>query len=542
MKKKDRYLLEEEDGGLEFYDTDPETGEYGWKGEDQEEDEDFLYDLEMDPYARRGRARKADQKASRGTTGKADQEASWGTTGKAGQRADWGIKGKAGQKPGRETDRKVVPDINEEQEEDGYRESRSWKEDVGEEDMWNGSARDRYARNRPSKGRKPARRRKGGGYWIKTVFSLIGVLTVMVAVMYAGTVVYMRFQEARQNRENILPAAGMQDGEDIPNGSGEDVNKITLDENGNVISAVSGSAVYSQEELDAKVAEAVLAAQNQGQEAVLDTIMTGLSQGDTVLETLRPLYPDHLVVGSGGKYHFVPINHSLQMNHLSEENLNILESGEFQYLTEGQVSSHKGIDVSKHQGEINWNQVAADGVEFAFIRVGFRGYGAEGKLVEDEYFDRNIQGAQAAGIKTGVYFYSQAITEAEVLEEAQLVIDKLASYTLQCPVVFDVERVSGSDGRMNKISVEERTRFTALFCQTIENAGYRPMIYHNTEMGSLFLDLPALEAYDKWFASYSDSLYYPYEYKVWQYSQSGSVQGIKGAVDLNISFAPLWTE
>lgn len=536
MKKEDRYLLEEEDGGLEFYETDPDTGEDGWKEEDQEED--FLNDLEMDPYARRGRGEKTDRRLE----GKRDQKAARKADQKEGRKKGRGAEEKAGRKPGRGADRKSVSDVLEEQEADRYRGSRSWKEDVGEEDMWDGSARDGYARNRPSSGRKPARRRRGGGYWIKTVFAMIGVLTVMVAVMYAGIMVYTRFQEAGQGGGNILPAAGMQDGEDIPGGSGEDVNKITLDENGNVISAASGSAVYSQEELDAKVAEAVLAAQNQGQEEVLGSIMTGLSQGDTVLETLRPLYPDHLVVGSGGKYHFVPINHALQMNQLSAENLNILESGEFQYLTEGQVSSHKGIDVSKHQGEINWNQVAADGVEFAFIRVGFRGYGAEGKLVEDEYFDRNIQGAQAAGIKTGVYFYSQAITEAEVLEEAQLVIDKLASYTLQCPVVFDVERVSGSDGRMNKISVEERTRFTALFCQTIENAGYRPMIYHNTEMGSLFLDLPALEAYDKWFASYSDSLYYPYEYKVWQYSQSGSVQGIKGAVDLNISFAPLWTE
>ena len=142
----------------------------------------------------------------------------------------------------------------------------------------------------------------------------------------------------------------------------------------------------------------------------------------------------------------------------------------------------------------------------------------------------------------GVYFYSQAVSAEEVQEEAAFVLEKIAPYKIDCPVVFDVERVSESDGRMNGISVEDRTAFTLQFCQIIENAGYKPMIYHNTEMGVMLLGLEALEKYDKWFAAYSDVFYYPYDYKVWQYSQTGSVQGIQGAVDLNISFAPLWEE
>ena len=104
------------------------------------------------------------------------------------------------------------------------------------------------------------------------------------------------------------------------------------------------------------------------------------------------------------------------------------EDGEVQYMQDGQVVSHKGIDVSKHQGNIDWTKVAADGVEFAFIRVGLRGYGTEGKLVEDEYFEQNIKGALQAGIKVGVYFYSQAITDAELLEEANLVLEKVKPY------------------------------------------------------------------------------------------------------------------
>ena len=138
-------------------------------------------------------------------------------------------------------------------------------------------------------------------------------------------------------------------------------------------------------------------------------------------------------------------------------------------MQDGQVVSHKGIDVSKHQGNIDWTKVAADGVEFAFIRVGLRGYGTEGKLVEDEYFEQNIKGALQAGIKVGVYFYSQAITDAELLEEANLVLEKIKPYNVELPIVYDVEKVSGGKGRANDLSVEERTRLTALFCQTVQS-------------------------------------------------------------------------
>ena len=271
----------------------------------------------------------------------------------------------------------------------------------------------------------------------------------------------------------------------------------------------------SQEQLEEQVADA----RQQAAREVLEEIRTELNGGDTILQTLRPLYPDDLIVYSGGQYHFVPINRSLKMHQRDAGNLNILDTGEYQYLQDGNVVSHKGIDVSRHQGEIDWNLVAQDGVEFAFIRVGYRGYGT-GKLVEDEYFEDNIKGAATAGIKVGVYFYSQAINEEEVREEADFVLEKIAPYQIDCPVVFDVERVSDSDGRMNALTVEERTLLTEIFCQVIENAGYRPMIYHNTEMGVMMLEIGNLENYDKWFAAYSDVFYYPYDHKIWQYYET----------------------
>lgn len=278
----------------------------------------------------------------------------------------------------------------------------------------------------------------------------------------------------------------------------------------------------------------------QAKAEVLDGIRAGLETGDdTMVEVLRPFYTDDIVVVSNGKFHFVPINRELKLNGYSDSNLNILESGEYQYIEDDKVISHKGIDVSRFQGNIDWKAVAGDGVEFAFIRVGNRGYGT-GKLVDDEKFDSNIRGALNAGIHVGVYIYSQAINDAEILEEAQFVMNKLAAYDVKCPIVFDVEKTADASGRMNQLSVEERTNLTLLFCQTVEAEGYKPIIYHNMEMSTLMLDIETLEQYDKWFAYYNDDMYYPYEYKIWQYSDKGSVNGINTEVDMNISFEAFW--
>lgn len=364
----------------------------------------------------------------------------------------------------------------------------------------------------------------------KKALTMAACLAGMVAVMFLTVTVCVRIAE--KLKEDAAPAIG--EGS-VPNYVNIDEMGNVVDGEGKIVGVLSDSVVYSQEQLEEQVADA----RQQAAREVLEEIRTELNGGDTILQTLRPLYPDDLIVYSGGQYHFVPINRSLKMHQRDAGNLNILDTGEYQYLQDGKVVSHKGIDVSRHQGEIDWNLVAQDGVEFAFIRVGYRGYGT-GKLVEDEYFEDNIKGAATAGIKVGVYFYSQAINEEEVREEADFVLEKIAPYQIDCPVVFDVERVSDSDGRMNALTVEERTLLTEIFCQVIENAGYRPMIYHNTEMGVMMLEIGNLENYDKWFAAYSDVFYYPYDHKIWQYSQKGSVQGIQGDVDLNISFEPLW--
>lgn len=375
---------------------------------------------------------------------------------------------------------------------------------------------------------RQARRRQNR---IKLVMVMLCTLVVLVVIMYCGTALYLKITEEKAGDGAVEALGGT-----VVYSQEELDLQVAL-----AVSEAEARALEAESLADARIEEAVRSAQEQAHEDVLNSIRTGLSDGQTMLETLRPLFPEEMLVASSGQYYFVPINRELKQSQLVQENVNLLESGEIQYMSGDQVISHKGIDVSRHQGNIDWAKVAQDGVEFAFIRVAYRGYGT-GKMEEDSFFDQNVQGAQAAGIKTGVYIYSQAITEEEVLEEANLVLQKVAPYQLECPIVFDVELVSGANGRMNNITPEERTNLALLFCQTIEAAGYKPMIYHNTEMGALKIDVSALEDYDKWFASYSETLYYPYEYKVWQYTPHGKVAGISSEVDLNICIDPIWEE
>ena len=297
---------------------------------------------------------------------------------------------------------------------------------------------------------------------------------------------------------------------------------------------------YTQEELDRMLLEAVETAEastrTKVSEDILSQIENNLKDGKSVVETLRPLYPDDIVVVSNGRFHFVPIRDDLKKHNLLEENLKVLENGEIQYEVNGEITSHKGIDVSKYQGDIDWEKVAKAGVEYAIIRVGVRGYGKEGKIVLDEMFEKNLKGATQAGIQVGVYFFSQAITEEEALEEAQTVLDAISGYSITYPIVYDVEKTSASEGRMNQLTVEERTKMARIFIDKIKEAGYTPMIYSNMEMWTVLLDMAAFEDVEKWFAYYNTDLYFPYDYAIWQYSDKGTIDGIKGDVDLNISF------
>lgn len=272
-------------------------------------------------------------------------------------------------------------------------------------------------------------------------------------------------------------------------------------------------------------------------EAELKELMkAAMESGEGVMPFLRRVYPEYVVVYQNQAYKFIPVNEKLAQNKILQENIHVLEDGELQYVKDGTVVSKKGVDVSKYQGEIDWQKVAADGVKFAMLRLGYRGYGT-GALVLDESFDKNIQEARKAGIKVGVYFFSQAISEEEAREEANFVIEHLKPYELEYPVVFDTEEITNDDGRMEGMTPDEITDAAIAFCDTVEAAGYKPMVYANLRWFTMSMNMERLEKYDKWYAYYDKEYYFPYKVDMWQYTDSGQVDGINGAVDMNIEIS-----
>ena len=195
-----------------------------------------------------------------------------------------------------------------------------------------------------------------------------------------------------------------------------------------------------------------------------------------------------------------------------------------------------GIDVSIYQGDINWQAVAEAGIEFVIVRVGYRG-SVDGAIHEDVNAAANLQGALDAGLEVGAYFFSQAVTVEEAMEEAAFTLNAIAAYPITMPVVFDWEHVDSETSR--SAPIRDRTLLTdcaLAFAQAVETAGYRPMVYFNRYQARDLFDLEALADYGFWLAQYDTPMTFPWKIDFWQYSDQGTVDGIRGKVDLNLYF------
>lgn len=213
-----------------------------------------------------------------------------------------------------------------------------------------------------------------------------------------------------------------------------------------------------------------------------------------------------------------------------------LENGRMTYTAEG-VDTALGVDVSSYQGAIDWEKVAEDGIQFAMIRAGGRYYGS-GLIFEDTQFRANIQGALDAGLEVGVYFFSQAVSVAEAREEADFLLDLLKDYECNGPVVFDWENISNDAARTDGLDSATLTAAANAFCQRVERAGYSPMIYFNQYIAYLLYDLEGIAQYPFWLAQYSETPGFYYDFQMWQYTSSGTVNGIEGEVDMDLYILP----
>lgn len=200
-------------------------------------------------------------------------------------------------------------------------------------------------------------------------------------------------------------------------------------------------------------------------------------------------------------------------------------------------NEYSGIDVSKHQGNIDWKKVKNAGINFAMIRGGYRGY-TEGYINEDIKFKDNVKNAYENGIKVGIYFYSSAVNEIEAREEAEFILNLINKYNIKSyityPIAIDIEDFE--DTRNYSLSIQQRTNIVKTFCEVIKNNGLKPMVYSYTYFLETKLDMNKLTNYDTWIADYYGNTWYKRKYTIWQYSDKGNIDGIEGDVDLNYSY------
>ncbi len=240
------------------------------------------------------------------------------------------------------------------------------------------------------------------------------------------------------------------------------------------------------------------------------------------------------IVYSDGTEEWVQINPYMEKNTYDFTNL-VSNDGKMKYYSDGKKISYLGVDISRYQKDVDFEALKSDGIEFVMLRVGARGY-KTGEIQIDEYFHENIKKASEAGLDIGVYFFSQAVTQEEAIEEAQLVLDNIKEYEILYPIAYDMEFIENDTARVETLTRDERTTVAAAFLNHINNAGYTPMLYGDTEWLVKRIDVAKFNASCIWLAEEADIPKYPYRYEMWQYTTQGQVRGINGFVDLNISF------
>ncbi len=271
--------------------------------------------------------------------------------------------------------------------------------------------------------------------------------------------------------------------------------------------------------------------------ALILAIMIGL-----IIKTVKANQPEpdphagQVYIYDGFDWVWMTPLEGVAVNELTEEKFSAA-SGQIEFIGEG-YDVQRGIDVSEHQKYIDWNSVARSGIDYTYIRIGWRGY-TEGGLYQDEYFESNIKGALNAGLQVGVYMFSQAITVQEAIEEANFVLERIAGYNVTMPVVFDWEKVEDPNARTADLSMATRTDCAVAFCQTVKNAGYSPCVYFNRNIGYYGFDLTRLTDYDFWFSLPEQGFpNFYYACDMWQYSFTETVPGIDGPTDMNLRFIP----
>lgn len=225
-----------------------------------------------------------------------------------------------------------------------------------------------------------------------------------------------------------------------------------------------------------------------------------------------------------------------EVNTYTADNLVTDENGIPAYYENGKKISHLGVDLSEFQGDVDFSAMKEAGVEFVILRIGGRYYGDDGVLYTDKNFDTNYEKAKAAGLKVGAYFFSQAISAEDAKQEANYTLEQLNKRQLDYPIALDWENIAEEEARTDKVTGDQLTDIAETFCDTIEAAGYKSIVYSNTQQMFIMYDFETMKDYDFWLADYREFPTMYYKFDMWQYTMTGSIAGVEGTVDMNISF------
>jgi len=348
---------------------------------------------------------------------------------------------------------------------------------------------------------------------ISIVFATVAVASCILIIVYGFININTAMPSEKEIENNII----------VPESETQTENTSPANEETNADIEFSDDFENIDESttLDVLLADA----QNSGNisaEKLLYDIKNSLAQGDSTTAVFRRLFPDDVVVNIGKGYTFFPINKDLKLNEKPDE------------IDLDDVQIVRGIDVSRYQGEIDWETVSSQDIDYAIIRLGIRGY-SEGGLILDDSFEYNMENARKNNIPIGVYFFTQATSDEEAIEEAEYVIENLKNYKIEWPVYLDTEYVDGT-GRADNISVEDRTQYCVTFLERIKKAGYNVGIYGNLKTFITMVDMSRLQDFDIWLAAYTYPIYFPYHYDMLQHTEKGNVDGINTTVDLNVSW------
>ena len=302
------------------------------------------------------------------------------------------------------------------------------------------------------------------------------------------------------------------------------------------LEAIESEGYYTTAKAEQLIEKAEANGRLQAEDELRD-LFKDVLQNKGSLTAIRDLFPEDIIVVSKGEYHFYPIDDSIEQNAIKNLEFSKDDNGILHYYGGGEEPPMKlGVQVSRYQGEIDFDKVKESGVSFVMIRAGLRG-NAEGTLLEDDYFRQNIKNAQAAGLDIGVYFESTAIDEAEAKEEAEFVLDLIQNADVTYPVAILIEEAQSIEERTSELDAHDYTQIAKAFCNRIEEDGYTSMIYGDVQALTELVNRRTLDTYDVWVNYIGEKIYYPYQAAFWEYTRTGRIDGISGGASLLMDFS-----